>query len=228
MLSIDKYAEYKDNKKVQKIIAKKNIEREKRKISLEEKKQERIKKHIEQQSIRFDKQLRRIEKIKLWELDKHVRKIVNKKALKPKRLGDAKKKQQAYREVQKYSKLSRADKYWYVTLADTWKRVFWSNCQWWHYYSKYNYPQLSFDLNNIHPITATTNRLQWDNTWTRRKGWFIKAIGKQAFSELEMMSNNRTLKFQCKDRDRQFYDEMYQKYKKLNEDLLAMIENERS
>jgi len=65
MLSIDKYAEYKDNKKVQKIIAKKNIEREKRKISLEEKKQERIKKHIEQQSIRFDKQLRRIEKIKL-------------------------------------------------------------------------------------------------------------------------------------------------------------------
>ena len=228
MDSLEKYREYKDNKKIQNIISKKKEELEKRKVSLEEKKQENIKLYAEKQSIKYEKLLRKIEKNKLRELDKQVRKVAGKKPLKKKMPSEAKRKEKAYQQFQKFCKLIRMDKYGYVVLADTWEKVFWNKCQWWHYYSKRNYPQLAFELDNVHPITWITNRLQWDNTWVRWKDWIIKVIGINRYNDLEDISLDKWAKFECAKRDWSFYDAIYTKYKKLNENLLSKIINESS
>jgi len=146
------------------------------------------------------------------------RKVYGKKAIQNK--SNEKIKQKAFSEVQKRAKLSRTDKNWTLIRVDTWKRVHRRKVQWGHIYSKKNFPMLAFEILNIWPIGAMTNKLQWDTT----ADW----IDKTPLTEIEkgylkQKSENKTLKHKLLDREH--YQGMYDKYKKLNDKRLEELVN---
>lgn len=223
--TLQAYKRYKDDKKVQNLLAKKQAELKKRQLSLEAKKQEAIEKAKEAISIRYEKQLAKIAKSKQRELNKQIRKVVNLKPNKPKKKSDAKMKQNAYQEFQKYSKLSRMDKDGYVILVDTGERVYWRDCDWWHYRPKHNYPQLAFELDNVRPISKWTNKMQGDNVGIRWYDGMYDMVWAERYQELSSIADDKREKNRCVKRDRNFYNDIYQDYKQRNTALLAKLDN---
>ena len=97
-------------------------------------------------------------------------------------------KSEAFRLVQLLARLLRSDNKWMLRLVDTGKLVHYKKAQWWHFFSKYNHPNLAFEIMNIRPISAISNKLQWDQPWYYWKENLIAIIGEDNYTILEAMS----------------------------------------
>lgn len=121
-------------------------------------------------------------------------------------------KQEAFKQVQKYAKLSRLLEWWMLLQVDTWNIVPLKKCQWWHIYWKKNFPHMAFKELNIRPISSRCNKAQGDMVaWWIEKTWMTK----KQIKRLKNLSEDREAKNRvlCWD----FYREQYAKYKKLND-----------
>lgn len=123
-------------------------------------------------------------------------------------------KSKALKEIQKYAKLSRAYIFWWVIMIFLYDKqisvVLDKKVNWWHVFSQRNYPQLAFDIRNIRPISSWGNRKQLDTTAER-----IVNIPDKDQEYLKQKSIKKLDKNTI--RDRKFYIEIIEKYKKLNE-----------
>jgi len=223
MDTLEKYDKYKSDKKLAKIIDKAKKSIEKRQLSLERAKLEKLQKIKVALSTKNDRKLTKYTNTKQRRLDNQIRLVKWKKPLKQKMPSVAKIKNKAHSEVQKYAKLSVCDAEWYVILVDTGERLKWNDkrVQAGHRYPKKNYPHLAFDLANIHPIKSWTNKRQGDQLWYEWEAQFVTKIGGKKFVILESLANNSSLKNQI--RQHQYYQTMYETYKKLNDDLLSKL-----
>lgn len=97
-------------------------------------------------------------------------------------------KSEAFRLVQLLARLLRCDDKGMLRLVDTWKLVHYKKAQWGHYFSKHNHPNLAFEMMNIRPISAISNKLQWDQPWYYWKENLIAIIGEDNYTILEAMS----------------------------------------
>jgi len=114
----------------------------------------------------------------------------------------------AYKLYQYVRKLSLADKKWFVTLADTGKRVHRSECVAGHIYSKSWNGHMAFLDMNVRPITSNTNRIQWTSPWIFRAKNVLSEID---LVILEEMTKNKKKKNEI--RDTNYYNKMIDKYK---------------
>lgn len=223
MDTLEKYDKYKSDKKLAKIIDKAKKSIEKRQLSLERAKLEKLQKIKVVLSTKNDRKLTKYANTKQRRLDNQIRLVKWKKPLKQKLPSVAKIKNKAHSEVQKHAKLSVCDKDWYVILVDTGERLKRNDkrVQAGHWYPKKNYPHLAFDLMNIHPIKSWTNKRQGDQLGHEWREQFIAKIWNNKFIILESLANNASLKNQI--RQHQYYQTMYETYKKLNDDLLSKL-----
>lgn len=97
-------------------------------------------------------------------------------------------KKEAFRLVQLLARLLRSDDKGMLRLVDTGKLVHYKQAQWWHYFSKFNHPNLAFEIMNIRPISAISNKLQWDQPWYYRKENLLAIIGEDNYTILEALS----------------------------------------
>lgn len=97
-------------------------------------------------------------------------------------------KKEAFRLVQLLARLLRSDNKGILRLVDTGKPVHYKKAQWGHYYSKHNHPNLAFEIMNIRPISAISNKLQWDQPWYYWKENLLAIIGIDQYTILEAMS----------------------------------------
>lgn len=97
-------------------------------------------------------------------------------------------KAEAFRLVQLLARLLRSDNKWMLRLVDTGKLVHYKKAQWWHFFSKKNHPNLAFEIMNIRPISAISNKLQWDQPWYYWKENLLAIIGEGNYTILEAMS----------------------------------------
>ena len=97
-------------------------------------------------------------------------------------------KKEAFRLVQLLARLLRSDNKWMLRLVDTGKLVHYKKAQWWHFFSKHNHPNLAFEIMNIRPISAISNKLQWDQPWYYWKENLLAIIGEDNYTILEAMS----------------------------------------
>lgn len=119
-------------------------------------------------------------------------------------------------EVQKRAKLSKTDNLWTLILADNGRRVHWTDAVGGHYFSKWQYPHLVFNLHNIQPITNETNRIQGSEIGYTWKDWLIKAIGQENYELLVQQSKDKSLKNQL--RSREEYQQIYDTFRSLNKE----------
>lgn len=225
MQSLEKFYKYKSDKKIAKEIAKKEKQIENRKLSFQKRHQELVENYKVGLSAKFERKLRSIEIKKQRELANLIRKSLNKKPLKPKPEKVDKIKNMAYTEIQKYAKLIVADKDGYIITVDTNERLKRNDksVQAWHWRPKHNYPQLAFELDNIHPIKKWTNKRQADMLGYEWEQKFIAKIWFARYQELASIADNKELKWQV--RDRQYYVELYEKYRDLNIQLLVKLKD---
>lgn len=120
-------------------------------------------------------------------------------------------KKMAFDKFQLYCRLSRCDKNQMLRLIDTWEFVHYKKAQWWHYFSKFNYPWIAFEIINCRPITQKTNRIQWDQEWLYWKENLIKTIWIDNFEMLIELSNQKTWQIY----DYNYYHEKYNHFDKL-------------
>lgn len=107
----------------------------------------------------------------------------------------------------------RADVFGMVLQIDTGKKVHRSECVGGHIYPKGNFPHLAFNLDNIRPISSYGNKKQLDSI----ADWIDKVpLPDFVKDTLKEQSTNQLAKNQI--RDTQFYTEVYEKYRKLNEE----------
>jgi len=142
---------------------------------------------------------------------------VIRKLEKPITLSDLKK--EAFRLVQLYARLIRCDKDGMLRLVDTGKLVHYKKSQWWHYFSKFNHPNLAFEVNNIRPITQRSNQMQWDQPWLYRKDNLIWIIWQEQFDHLEAMSKEPKGELKTKE----YYQTRIDHYTPLVEEQLKRI-----
>lgn len=126
----------------------------------------------------------------------------------------------AFKEFQLYCKLFRSwSKNWkiYVLAYDIWVVCSISRVQWWHVYSKHNYPHIAFDVDNCRPILPSTNRSQFDKYWE----WFCKVpLSSEAKQKLKEKAENwirETLY------TKKYYELKYEYYKELNRNEYARL-----
>lgn len=163
-------------------------------------------------AFRDKKKNRAINKIKKSYKNKEIDKTTIIKWWIPKQRISTKIKQKAYTEIQKYARLLRANSKGMVKLADTWQRVHRTKAQWWHIYSKKNYPQLAFNILNIRPITSNTNRIQWESTWE----WRYNVLDKDDLEILHEVSEDKEKKNTVM--WSQYYQDMYELYREKNKE----------
>jgi hypothetical protein len=89
------------------------------------------------------------------------------------------------------------------------------NVHWWHCYPQSNYAGLAFCVENIRPISWMWNKKQLDMV-----GLWVNNLPKEIQDYLEIKSEDKSEKRSM--RNRWFYEEIIEKYKKLNK-----IEEER-
>ena len=121
-------------------------------------------------------------------------------------IGFKKMKTMAFNKFQLYCRLSRCDNDWFLTLIDSWKRVHYKKAQWWHYFSKKNYPWIAFDTDNCRPISWITNKLQSDQEglfWQRN---LISHIWYERFDALVSRSRQKEHKILTIDYYRDMFD----------------------
>ena len=90
--------------------------------------------------------------------------------------------------VQLLARLLRSDNKGMLRLVDTGKPVHYKKSQGGHYFSKHNHPNLAFEIMNIRPISAISNKLQWDQPWYYWKENLLAIIGEDQYNILEAMS----------------------------------------
>lgn len=128
-------------------------------------------------------------------------------------------KKEAFRLVQLYARLIRCDKDGMLRLVDTGKLVHYKKSQWWHYFSKFNHPNLAFEVSNIRPITQRSNQMQWDQPWLYRKDNLIWIIWQEQFDHLESMSKEPKGELKTKE----YYQTRIDHYTPLVEEQLKRI-----
>lgn len=128
---------------------------------LKQKRIAKISEYYEKKKARRLAQIENMEKQKKINAEKKIRwqKIV-KKVVKEKS-----RKQKCFDAVCYLSKIKRADNDWYVIQIDTWLKVKWNKCVWWHIYPKWKYPWMSLSLDNVRPISKWCNYRQLDAIW---------------------------------------------------------------
>ena len=97
-------------------------------------------------------------------------------------------KAKAFKLVQLLARLLRSDDKGMLRLVDTGKPAHYKQAQWWHYFSKFNHPNLAFEIMNIRPISAISNKLQWDQPWYYWKENLLAIIGIDQYTILEALS----------------------------------------
>lgn len=224
MDSLSKYDRYRSDKKLAKLIAKSEKDIEKRRTSLEQKKIERIQSAKDRATTVADRKLMKYVRKKDRRLNEKIRKELGRKPLKQKMPSMAKIKNKAHSAVQKYAKLSKADKDGYVLTVDTKERLKRNDpkVQAGHHRPKQKYQHMAFDIDNIYPITAWNNKRQGDMIGYERKDNLIALIGQDLYDRLESKANNKSLKNQV--RQHQYYQTMYDMYNNLNLQLLAKLD----
>jgi hypothetical protein len=106
-----------------------------------------------------------------------------------------------------------------LRLVDTGKLVHYKKSQWWHYFSKFNHPNLAFEVGNIRPITQRSNAMQWDQPWLYRKDNLIWIIWQEQFDHLEAMSKEPKGELKTKE----YYQTRIDHYTPLVEEQLKRI-----
>jgi hypothetical protein len=223
MDSLQKYEKYKNDKKLAKIIAKTEKDIEKHRLSLSEKAMQRIQSAKDRAKSIQDKKLSKYVRKKDRWLNQKIRSELGRKPLKQKMPDLGKIKNKAHSAVQKYAKLSKADKDGYVLTVDTKERLKRNDpkVQAGHHRPKQKYPHMAFDIDNIYPITAWNNKRQGDMIGYERKDNLIALIGQDLYDRLESKANNKSLKNQV--RQHQYYQTMYETYNNLNLQLLEKL-----
>ncbi len=136
----------------------------------------------------------------------------------------------AKEEFQLYCKISRADQNWIVEEITTGKKVHWRETQWWHFVSA-SINATCFYENNVRPQFPRSNEAMshGDKRAIEIKEQYrknlIKKIWADAVAELEYIEKcwkNQTLisKFWSS-----FFKEIYEKYKRLNDQLFELHPN---
>lgn len=97
-------------------------------------------------------------------------------------------KAKAFKLVQLLARLLRSDDKGMLRLVDTGKPAHYKQAQWWHYFSKFNHPNLAFEIMNIRPISAISNKLQWDQPWYYWKDNLLAIIWIDQYNILEALS----------------------------------------
>lgn len=209
---IAKYKKYKSDKKVAKEIDKAQKKIEKHRLSIEAKKITALQKLKDDINAKYEKQHARFVSRSNKQLEKVVRRAIWRKPLKKK---EKSMKQKAFAEFQLYARISRAYSRWYVTMVDNLKRVHYTECQWWHFYPKPNYPHIAFNPLNCRPISRQCNRMQGDNIGDRWRDNLVLLIGKMPMLELDSLARDKDLKSRVLDNT--YYREQYELYKAKNE-----------
>lgn len=219
LISLDKFQQYKEDKKVKKLINKHNKKIEKDIVSMQTKKLEMIQKSKDHADMLYEKKLTSLIKKRKKYLERDVRLVIWKKPIK---VTKKKKtiKSKAFNMFQLYCRLLRADSEWYVIILDKMERVHYTECNWWHYFGKWTWPHLWFEIDNCWPISEDMNRKQGSLEWLHWKDWLIWTIWKDRFNRLEEMSKNKELKNITRDHD--YYLWKYNHFSKL-----VMIEQKR-
>ncbi len=215
MKSISIFSKYKDDKRIQKEISKRQQTIEKARNRWSEKIQKEIENSKNNIVARNEKQLARFEKKQRIQAEKKARDILWVKQTKKtiKRTSDSVKywRSKAYAEFQLYARLARSLSNWIVYI---WPSEFshYKTTQWWHIYSKHNYPHIAFYLPNCRPISARENKRQWDSI----ADWQDSVLSKEEQQSLAEMAYNITPEYKMKFQKKEYYQEQYEKYKKLN------------
>ena len=108
-------------------------------------------------------------------------------------------KKEAFRLVQLLARLLRADDKGMLRLVDTGKPAHYKQAQWWHYFSKFNHPNIAFEIMNIRPITQQSNQQQLDKPWLYRKENLVAIIGIDQYNILEALSKEPKWELRKKD-----------------------------
>jgi len=229
--SLSIFSKYKDDKRIQKEIIKRQETIEKARNRWSEKVQKEIEKSKNDILARNEKQLARFEKKQRIQAEKKTRDIVWLKQTKKtiKRTSDSVKywRSKAYREFQLYARLIRVNSRWMCKLwcNPSYSRTTWyehrEKTQWWHIYSKHNYPHLAFYLPNCRPILARENKRQWDSIADRQDS----VLSKQEQEWLADMAYDATPEQKKQYQTKEYYQEQYEKYKALNVELLMRVKH---
>jgi hypothetical protein len=102
---------------------------------------------------------------------------------------------------------------------DTGAYVYWNKSQGWHLFGCKNFPHLQHEIDNIRPIKAWTNKMQLDQVGNR-KDKVIEEIGYESFKKMETLSLDKWEKEKAKSLKMDYYQKIFEKYKKLNEKLI--------
>jgi len=225
MDSLSKYNKYKEDKRLAKLIAKSEKDIEKHRISLEQKRLERIQSAKDRATTITEKKLLKYVRKKDRWLNEKIRKELGRKPLKQKMPSVAKIKNKAHSAVQKYAKLSKMDKDGYVTLMDTGERVKRNDpkVNAGHLYGKKNYPHLAFCLDNIRPISRWTNKKQWDMYWYEWADNVEAKIGAEKFYIMQKIADDKIHKFIIY--DHAYYQKQYEYYNGLCLEILHKLDD---
>jgi len=224
MDSLQKYEKYRSDKKLAKLIAKSEKDIEKHRTSLEQKRIERIQSAKDRANTIVEKKLLKYVRKKDRWLNEKIRKELGRKPLKQKMPSMDKIKNKAHSAVQKYAKLSRADKDGYIITVDTMEKLKRNDksVQAGHHRPKKNYPHMAFVVDNIYPIKKWTNKRQADMIGYERKDNLMALIGENVYQLLENRANDKVLKNTL--RDHNYYQQMYDKYNTLCLDILHKLD----
>lgn len=108
-------------------------------------------------------------------------------------------KKEAFRLVQLLARLLRSDDKGMLRLVDTGEIKHYKKAQWWHYFSKFNHPNIAFEIMNIRPITQQSNQQQLDKPWLYRKENLVAIIGIDQYNILEALSKEPKWELRKKD-----------------------------
>ena len=204
------------------IISKYNTKIQQKKLVLDRKYAKMMSNRKEKLDTRKEREMSRFESKMKKKMDIELHNLTAKRPKKmPVDKWFKKDKQQAFAEFQLYCKLVRAENIGWKIMCfaiDTQRRLGIKKVQWGHIFSKHNYPQLAFYVNNCRPITPMANKLQWDQD----AGW----IGKVPLPvrEIEYMKHIKEQwdwKFEV--RTKKFYQEKREIYKKFNENEMKRL-----
>ena len=216
------FEKYKEDKRIQKEIEKRKKTIEKARLRQQEKIRLAIEKAKNNIITRNERQLARFEKKQRTQAEKKARELLGKKQTKKtlKRSSDSVKyrREKAYKQFQLYARLARSLSNW---IIHTWPCQFahYKITQWWHIYSKHNFPHIAFYLPNCRPISSRENKRQGDSIADRQDS----VLDKQEQQALADMAYDITNEHKEKYRTKEYYKEQYEKYKQLNKKELERL-----
>lgn len=207
--SIEINKKFKIERTLEKIEAKKL-----KRLESEKKKYEKLfNEQADKLKTKYDKRLERRRNKILRDYDRKridTKKKLQGKPVKPQQTKIWKLSQLAYKLYQKRRKLSLADDKGMVQLADMWTFVHRSEAVAGHVRWKHNNPHMIFLDLNVRCITRQTNRRQGD---TPGIWWAQKVLSVEQMAHLLMLSENKELKNQI--RDRSYFQEKIDCYEML-------------